>query len=183
MLGHLSEEKLLDMVEGTADAAARRHVAECPACGGRVAEAGKGLITAEQADVPEPSPLYWEAFRQQVGRRIDSEPIGRSVRVRFLPALAALAATVAVAIALNVRGPQPGAPPTPAPAQRLPAWTPLPASEDDIGLSVIEALAPSAGEVSALNACPVEDCLASLSDEESRAVAESLRQQLSGRTL
>jgi hypothetical protein len=181
MWGHLSDEKLLEAVDETADAPALRHLEACPACAARVAEARRGLSHAGAADVPEPSPLYWESFRSQVGRRLASEPAARSPRVRWLPALAALAAAVVVAIGFSTLGPRPG--PVAPPVRLIPAWTPLPTSQDDVGLRLIEALAPSAGDVSPVAACPVEECLASLSEEESRAVAELFKQQLSGRNL
>jgi hypothetical protein len=183
MWGHLTEESLLDLVFGKGDEGARRHAEECAACRARVADAQEALRAAEHADVPEPSPLYWEAFRRQVGRRIEEEPAARPALWRFVPAFAALAATLAIGLALLARSSGPV--PSPATQPTLPAWSPLPAADEDVGLTLIEALAPSAdaASVSALAECPVEECLAGLSNEESRAVAESLRQQLSGRTL
>ena len=70
MAKHLSEERLQDVVDGAADEDARAHVTVCPGCRRRADEAALGLALAHEADVPEPSPLYWEAFRRQVGRRL-----------------------------------------------------------------------------------------------------------------
>lgn len=184
MWGHLTEESLLDMVLGKAGERARRHAEQCAACRARVADAQETLRVAERADVPEPSPLYWEAFRRQVGRRIEVEPSARPAPWRFVPAFAALTATLAIGWGLLARTSGPVF--SPATQPTLPAWSPLPAADDeDVGLTLIEALAPSAdaASVNVLAECPVEECLAGLSDEESRVVAESLRQQLSRRTL
>jgi hypothetical protein len=183
MWGHLSEPKLLDVAEGAGDPDERRHAGDCAACRVRVLELREGLARAREADVPEPSPLYWDSFRREVGRRIEAETAEGPARWSGVAALVALAACVALAFGL-MRS-MPSAAPTPSLAATLPAWSPPTPDGDDVGLSVIEALAPSpsAEDVSPLTACAVEDCLAELSDEESRAVAESLKQELSGRTL
>jgi len=41
MLAHLSEETLMDVVDGTASPAAREHVASCESCRTRVADAAE----------------------------------------------------------------------------------------------------------------------------------------------
>ena len=137
---------------------------------------------AQQAEIPEPAPLYWEAFRRQVGSRIASEAPVRRLAFGALPSFAAMAAVIAVAFGLATRGSQPPALPTPAP--RLPAWSALPSADQDLGLSVIQAMAPSAEELAGAEGCRVtHDCLGSLSDEESAALADALRVELGGRAL
>lgn len=178
MWGHVGDEKLLDLVEGTAAADARRHVEGCAACRSRVAEAREALLSAEGGDVPEPSPMYWEAFRRQVGRRLEAEPRPRPSRRRLVAGFAGLAAAGVLAVGLLNR---PLAPEAPFPT--LPSWSPLPAAEEDFGLAVIRAMAPSPADLGPIAACPVEDCLLDLSDEESLALAESLRNEISGRSL
>jgi hypothetical protein len=178
MFGHLGERTLLDVVEGRADVHAERHVRECAACRARVDEARAGLELGRQADVPEPSPLYWESFRRQVGRRLDAQ---RSPR-RFgpLPALGGLAALAAVVYGLLI------VPPRPTDTARdaaLPAWRPLPAASDDLGAVVIEALAPTEDDLALVSACRGLECLEGLSDDETRAVAEALRAELAGEAL
>lgn len=172
---HLSDETLIDLLEESAGGEARRHAAECPLCDARLGEAREGLRLAGSAEVPEPSPLYWEHFRRQVGRRLES------VEPRRWPgwlwgSLAAAAAVVTVAVWL---------PRTPAGvvqplAPSLPAWSALPPSEADEGLLVLAAIAPGAGDALGVVAdCrDLGSCLADLSEEESRMLAEALRGQL-----
>ncbi|MBI3932239.1 MAG: hypothetical protein HY317_02390 [Acidobacteria bacterium] len=176
MSKHLSEPDLLDVLEGRASGGARAHVGDCAACRARVEEASGGLERARRCDVPEPSTLYWEAFRAQVGRRIRDEAARRR---RVWPAVAALAAGIAVVVLLpgTVRGPR-------IHGQRLPAWSALPASEGDAGLLVLEGMAPTPEDLRAVAGCEgVADCLADLDDEESRALAAVLRGEIGGRSL
>jgi hypothetical protein len=89
-----------------------------------------------------------------------------------------LAAAAAVIIAVWVPGTPPGVVPTLAPV--LPAWSALPPAESDEGLAVLAAIAPKASEAlgSVADCRDWGNCLAELSDEESRALAEALRGQL-----
>jgi hypothetical protein len=58
MWGHVSDGRLMELVEGAADAAASTHLARCQRCRGRLESARAGLSLARlAADVPEPSPL------------------------------------------------------------------------------------------------------------------------------
>jgi len=172
MTRHLSDESLLDLVEGEGTPAGRAHVAACAACAARVEDAREGLALARRADVPEPSPLYWEAMRRNLGRRISEEPS------RAWPAwLAPLAATAAVAVAAVVltigRSPAPARSAVEPP---LPAWSALPPAEDDPSLAVIEGLAAAEGGLATMDeGRGVGVFLAGLSDEDTRALAESLR--------
>jgi hypothetical protein len=172
---HLTDETLIDLLEETAGAEARRHAAECRLCEARLQEAQAGRRLATSAEVPEPSPLYWEHFRRQVGRRLEAREPRWWPRLVWGPVLAAAAAVV---IAVWVPATPRGVGQTPAPV--LPAWSALPPAESDEGLAVLAAIAPRAGEALGVVAdCrDLGNCLAELSDEESRALAEALRGQL-----
>jgi hypothetical protein len=170
MTQHVSDEQVPDLAEGRGSGAERGHVASCRACAARVDEARGFLDLARRADVPEPSPLYWEAMRRSVGRRIAEEP--RRSWPAWLPALAATAVVV-IAVALTVTRPPT---PSPVPEAQLPAWSALPPAEDDPSLPVIEGLAMADGGLAAMDeGRGVGAFLAGLSDEDSRALAESLR--------
>jgi len=178
---HVSEEKLLDVMEGAA-AGDRAHVEACPQCRARVAEAQAGLALATGVEVPEPSPLYWESLRRQVSRRLheeEDEGTRRPVWRLFAgPALAAAAVLLAVATFLPVASRQP-APPTSAPERPLPAWSALPPADEDEGLEVLRAVAPAVADATPAPGCSgVADCVATLSDEESQILAEQLRQEI-----
>ena len=167
---HVADRELMDIVDGLGAPEARGHLAACGECQGRVEAARAGLRLAQAADVPEPPPLYWEAFRRQVERRITEEPRARW-SWRWTPALAAAAALVALVSFLPSRR----SPPAATPAPLLPAWSALPPAEEDGGLSVLQALASSPEDLAPVADCGgVADCVAGLSDEESRALAAAL---------
>ena len=63
----------------------------------------------------------------------------------------------------------------------MPAWSPLPAAEEDPGLPVLQALGP--GVAPAVECGGLADCLADLSDEESRDLVRTLRAGAKGRLL
>jgi hypothetical protein len=173
---HPSEALLMDVIDGVAVGEVRQHVAACAECAARIEEARQGLALASQADVPEPSPLYWEAFRSQVGRRISVER--RSRRVLLAPLAAA--ALLAGVVVLLPRGANP--PSAAVTVATLPAWSPLPAAEDDPGFVVVAALGGRSDELANAFDCQgTGDCLAELSDDESHEVADALGRELDGR--
>ena len=122
--------------------------------------------------MPEPSPLYWEAMRRSVERRIAEEP-RRSPRWAWLAPLAATAAVVTVVALTTGRTHAPAALPGPT----LPAWSALPPAEDDASLEVLEGVAVADGDLGTDDeGRGVGAFLAGLSDEEYRALADSLRE-------
>jgi hypothetical protein len=168
MSAHVTDDRVVDLAQGPGTAEDAAHLAACAGCASRVGEAREALALAQAIDVPEPHPLYWEALRRNVGRRIDEE--GR--RARWWAWLAPLAAAAAVA-AIAVR---PGVLPSPAasPSATLPAWAALPEAEDDPSLAVLEAvLEDSPGVLD--EALPARALVAALTEEESRDVVASLR--------
>ena len=168
MARHVTDETLLDVLEGTADAESRRHAEACAACAERVAEARCGEALARAADVPEPSPVYWEAFRRNVGERIESESFGWSWRWAWLP----VAATAAVLLSVPVL--RPGLSPSPAPV--LAAWSALPPADQDSGLAVLAGLDIADADLSAVDGeRDVVESLADLSDEEVSAFQDALQ--------
>ena len=170
MARHLSEKAFVEALEGIEDAAARGHLGECQPCAARLREMEGTLRLASSAVVPEPSALYWDSLRAQVGRRLDEERPAAWWKHLFVPGLAA-AAAAALVLAMLV-------PPAPAPSpmgRPLPAWSALP-EEDDEALAILGRLGPSEEEVESLAGDRgVADRIADLTDEESRAVAEGLR--------
>lgn len=167
MLEHVHDDELMDAAEGIASADVRRHVQACAACRERVEATASGLALAQAADVPEPSPLYWEAFRRQVGRKVGAER-------RWRPAALAAAAVAVIAIGLLTPNRQPAQP-----TSTLPAWSASPPSaEDDSGLAQLSALATDAEGMALAGCRGVADCLSGLSAEETMALADVLSQEL-----
>ena len=172
MTRHLSDESLLRLVQGDSAEAERAHLSACGRCAERVEEARAGLALARLADVPEPSPLYWEAMRLRIERRIAEEP-RRSPRWAWLAPILATAAAVAVVVLTTGRAHAPAALPGPT----LPAWSALPPAEDDVSLEVLEGVAVADGDLGTDDeGRGVSAFLAGLSDEEYRALADSLRE-------
>ena len=173
MATHVPEPRLLEFLEGKGGAD-RAHVESCALCGARLSEARAGLALARDADMPEPSPFYWESLRRQVNSRLDASservPLWRSWRLGSV--LAAAAVIAAIATFLPVAAPPPHA------ERPLPAWSALPPADDDPGLDVLKAMGPEVAEVAPAACAGMTECMVELSDEESQALAEHLRGEL-----
>jgi len=164
MSGHVSDERLMDLLEGGGGRSEREHARACGACAARLGEARSGLELARAAEVPEPSSLYWQAMRRGVGKRIAEEPR----RTAWWSWLIPLAAAAAVVVYLSPR-------PEVAPAPPLPAWSALPPAEEDPGQAVLEGLAVADGGLGAWDeGRGLGAFVAGLSDEESNALVEAL---------
>jgi hypothetical protein len=171
MTRHVPDESLPDLAEGRGSEAERAHAAACARCATRIGDAREELALARRADVPEPSPLYWEAMRRNVGRKIAEERRGAGLGAWLAPVAAGAVAVAALFLATG-RAHAPSAPPPPT----LPAWSALPAAEDDVSLEVLEGLAVADASLATLEeGRGVSALLAGLTDEESRALADSLR--------
>jgi hypothetical protein len=172
MWGHLSNGELVDNLLGSVAARAESHLTSCARCQGRLEELRQGLRSAREPEVPEPSPLYWEAFRRQVDERLDTRPAAWSFGLR--PVLATAAALVALVSFVPSYQPRP-------PAERsLPAWSALPPVADDAGFSMLQGLASSEDEWLAATHQPgVVGLVSGLSESERQALAEALRAELS----
>ena len=168
---HVPEPALLDVLEGGGARSDRTHVAACPTCAARLAEAGEGWALARGADVPEPLPFYWASLRRAVGQRVEAAPPRRIRWAMILPlsALAAAGAAAALSIGPAVR-------PSITPSTVVPAWSALPPEDADEGLPVLQGLALAGGDLA-----PWDDSrgigpfLAGLSEEDSQALVTSLR--------
>jgi hypothetical protein len=169
-LDHLSDESLMDALDGAPGGAAARHLASCAACAARLAEARQGLALTRGAFVPEPPALYWQSFPRQVAARLEAAgPSGRPWRGWLWPALAT--ATALVAAVLFV--PRPVPEPSPSPPRTLAAWSALPPADQDPALPALQALGPDLDP--ALECGGVAECVTELSDEESQDLVQLLR--------
>jgi hypothetical protein len=170
---HLSEEEVVDAAEGRSSEQARAHAAACGDCRDQVRSFTELTEAAAAADVPEPSPQYWQAMRGSVRRRIDHE---RSVRRAFVwPALAA-----AAVVAFVLVRPAPVAH-APVPQPVLPSWSALPPMETDSATSAIEGLGAGGGDALAEIACRNwQECAAALDDDEASDFRTDLQAELGG---
>ncbi|PYQ22038.1 MAG: hypothetical protein DMF79_06820 [Acidobacteria bacterium] len=173
---HLTDDKLMEVMEDAADADARAHVESCAACASRVREARDGHALAREAGVPEPSPLYWEAFRRNLGQRIEDEGAAWGWRWALVPILATAAALAVLVPAVH----RPLAT-SPSPNPVLAAWSALPPADQDDGLEVLEGVALADADLPVVDGeRNAVESLADLSDEEARDVGDALRSGLSG---
>jgi hypothetical protein len=145
-----------------------------------------------EAEVPEPSPLFWEHLSQRVHDAVAAEPVPSrswSGRINFAwaggivaIAMVVLAVTVSMRHAPVASGPAVGAPEVVADAAA--SSSTLPPLEDDASFAVMGELASemdfedagAAGLVVAPGAA--ENALSQLSGDEQRAVVELLRQEI-----
>lgn len=115
---HLSPEEFVDALDGAGGAWVREHVASCAACREQLRELNALAREAEVADVPEPSPLFWDHFSARVRTAVAAEAAGlssgssRASMAEYVRALGGswrvfvpVAAVAVLAIALFVRLP------------------------------------------------------------------------------
>jgi hypothetical protein len=170
MTVHVPEPALLDVLEGGGARSDRAHVAACPTCAARLAEAGEGWALARGAEVPEPLPFYWASLRRAAGRRVEAAP-PRRIRWAVILPLSILAAAGAAALSIG-----PASRPSIAPSNVVPAWSALPPEDADESLPVLRGLALAGGDLAAWgDSQGIGPFLAGLSDEDSRALVTSLR--------
>ena len=74
MRRHLSPDAVIDLVEGRGTPDAHRHAEQCEACRVLVDEARAAWALTSGADVPEPSPLFWEHLSRRVAEATAAEP-------------------------------------------------------------------------------------------------------------
>jgi len=169
-MSHLTDEGFVDVLFGRADARALAHLRGCDSCAGRLAEAEAGLAATRGDEVPEPGPLYWEALRRNVRRRVAEEPKS-SGGIAWLVPIAAAAALSAVVIGRPaVRSPLPLASPTAA-AAVVAAWSALPPIEDDEAVPVLDGVLAMVGPGGWDEGRGADAYVAGLTEDESAALA------------
>jgi len=101
---HLTPEEFVDLVDGVLSSERARHVEACPSCQRRVAEVKTAMGAAEQVEVPEPSPLFWDHLSARVKEAVAAEPVPvagwRTLTWRGW--LVAAATTAAIVLAVTV---------------------------------------------------------------------------------
>ena len=63
---HLNAEELVDLAEGARAESSAPHLAACARCRAQLDELRAMMTAVASADVPEPSPLFWDHFSQRV---------------------------------------------------------------------------------------------------------------------
>jgi hypothetical protein len=101
-MAHLSSGELVDLAEGTRDAASAPHLRTCDRCQEELARLHEMMAAAAENDIPEPSPLFWEHFSERVRQATAGEPAPArpSFVSRYWPQLAGAACVAAVVLAV-----------------------------------------------------------------------------------
>ena len=75
---HLTDVELVDLMDGTLAPARARHLEACEACRASASAIRETLARAADAEIPEPSPLFWEHFSARVQEGVRAEPVAPS---------------------------------------------------------------------------------------------------------
>lgn len=116
-MAHLSPERLIDLAEGATDPLALAHVSSCAQCRATLDEiTGVMASLREGADIPEPSPMFWDHLSSRVidAVRAERTPPPSLWRAAWQwQAALAIAAAIVVIVVLVPRSPNVPAVPTP----------------------------------------------------------------------
>lgn len=63
---HLTPSEFIDMLDGQLASERARHAESCEMCGAQVESLRSALLESAAADVPEPSPAFWDRFSDRV---------------------------------------------------------------------------------------------------------------------
>lgn len=104
---HLTADELIDAMEGLLADDRRAHLSSCDACRRQLDELSATRHDAQQASVPEPSPLFWNNFSARVNEAIDAEPSGTWPQWLRWQVLLPLGAAAMVILTLMLTAPGP----------------------------------------------------------------------------
>lgn len=87
-MSHLSAETFIDLLDGTIAESDVPHLGTCAPCRAQLADLRRTMAMATDADVPEPSPLFWGHMAARIRQSVEAEahaPAPRGLLVRLLP--------------------------------------------------------------------------------------------------
>jgi hypothetical protein len=186
---HLSPETLIDLAEGVESADRELHLRECDVCRRELADLKATLLNAVAADVPEPSPLFWDHLSARIKSAVEHEPEPRrGWSFGLLPwrvaAITAVAAGV-VAVTLTLRAPAANTAQPRDQSDAIAAEQPLPLA-DDPSLRLISDLAgdlewdASAEAGLSVRGDIVERAVRDLSNDERAELRRMLNEEIRG---
>ena len=114
---HLNTEELVDIADGAQPESAALHLADCESCRAQLRELRAMMSVANDAVVPEPSPLFWDHLSSRVRDAVAVEAAPRRAwfdvsawRRLLMPVFVVAAAGLVLALVVNSRStiPAPG---------------------------------------------------------------------------
>jgi hypothetical protein len=146
-MNHLSASEFVDFADGTLPRRRAAHVDGCDACRAQAATVRDALTFVKgSADIPEPSPLFWDHFSARVHEAVAATPRRRTFASGFrwrqpIAAAAILVLVVSAGFLLrDARTTRPSSAPAPMAADQDPsadraaAWAVLTAAAADLQL-------------------------------------------------
>lgn len=77
---HLTEPELVDLLDGVLASSRQAHLDACESCRSRAARLREALAETADAEIPEPSPLFWEHFSARVHEGVREAEMGQPSR-------------------------------------------------------------------------------------------------------
>lgn len=100
---HLSPSEFIDFADGVLPAARAAHLDRCDACREQGGAVRLTMSAAEYAEVPEPSPLFWDHLSARVRADIGDAPPIRAPWWRRPAAVLACATAAMLLVAVTIR--------------------------------------------------------------------------------
>jgi hypothetical protein len=101
---HLTPSEFIDLLDGQLPCERARHVESCDMCGAQMESLRSALLESAAAEVPEPSPIFWDRFSDRVREGIGDRPPRNAPWLEWLhlDPRSVFAATAGVAIVLTI---------------------------------------------------------------------------------
>lgn len=87
-MSHLSDETFIDLLDGTIAESDVPHLDTCSRCRAQLSELRQTMAVAADAEVPEPSPLFWDHMAARIRQGVEAEvhaPAPRGLLERLTP--------------------------------------------------------------------------------------------------
>ena len=167
------------------------HLAACEPCRAQLRDLRAMLSAAQEVEVPEPSPLFWDHLSARVQDAVANDRPAPSRHVvlgaRWFQASVAVAAGLLIAVALGTRASAPA--PLPAPPSMSMSEASVPAellsdvATDDASLTLVASLTDqvdleTAREAGLAPRGSADHAVAHLSDSELRELGRLLKEEL-----
>lgn len=205
---HVTIDELVDIAEGARPESAAPHLAGCEPCRAQLREVRAMMSAARDADVPEPSPLFWDHLSARVSEAVAEDTRLKGSRsfdgdsrsfvdrltallgARTFQASVAVAAALLIAVVLGSRSATPVRVSTPvarvvlgSDAPAAPELLDDPAAAEDAALTLVAILTDAADletkrEAGLTSRGSAEHAVTHLSDGELRELRRLLKQEM-----